>query len=286
MATSLRHVTFGESALRSRRRAKRSRRLVLWSSLAVLLYGSLWYLARSEAFAVGDVAVEGNVVASSSAVEAVARGVLDPGTAWSALSLLPGTNAYLAPKARVAAAVRETFPEVADVSVSREGNDLRVAVVERERWGYWCRDVAAGEECFALDRDGQIFAREAAAASSTRFAGQVEAADPVRASYASPEIFAGLRDLLEALRAAGLSPTRVAAEGAARFRVQLAEGPYLLVDASLPGAQTAQNLRVALGERGLARIASYEYVDLRLPRKVFLKARGGAAEAASSTPAA
>ncbi|HEY4507653.1 MAG TPA: hypothetical protein VJJ47_02135 [Candidatus Paceibacterota bacterium] len=265
-------TAFHWSALRKRRRARRSRWLIKWTALIVLLYGSLWYLVREDAFAVESIHISGNTVASVSAIEAVARGAL-ASPLWS---LRSGTNVYLAPRGRVGDAVKTAFPEVADVTVGREGKDLAVSISERGRWGYWCRpstsseQAAAEEECFALDGSGEIFAAERAPTDSVRLHGLVSG-EPVRARYGDSVTFASLRALVEGLRNLGLRPATIASEENLNFRVTLAEGPYLLIDAANDGAKTAQNLALALGNGGLAKISGLEYADLRLERKVFLK---------------
>lgn len=258
--------TFQETALAKRRRAKRSRRAYLWGALLVLLYGSLWWLAREEAFAVGAVRVEGSTVTPASEIEAAARAEL-ASPFWS---LAPGTNVYLAPRGAIERAVRGRFPEVADAAVSREGTDLVVRISERERFAYWCRGEGAAEECFAMGRDGSIFAAETPPPGALRFHGLVTG-DPVRKRYVSPEIFANLRAAVEALLAGGLRPVEVSGGSGADFRVLLAEGPYLLVDGTVDGAKAVANLRLALGSPGLSQVSRLEYADVRLPKRVFLK---------------
>jgi cell division septal protein FtsQ len=260
-------------SLASRRRRRARRTLVAYAVAAVLAYGGIWHLARHPAFAIQEVTVEGNVVTPRERVAAVARASL----ASPALSLLPMTNAYLTRDGRVEEAVEDALPEVAKASVERRGQTLAVRVEERARFGYWCR---AADDCYAVDADGLIFAREAPPEGATRFGGLVAAADPIRARYAPEEPWANLRVVIEAVRARGYSPARVSSEDGVDFTIELAEGPRLTVDATHPGAQAIENLQIALDDGSLAALAAYEYADLRLPHKVFLRAvaAGEAAE--------
>ena len=271
-------------AARRRRRARRT--LAGYAAAALTIYGGFWHLARHPSFSVGAIAVEGNVVSTDAAVVAAARGAL----ASSALSLLPMTNAYLARTDVVGEAIVAALPEAAAATVSRRGQDLSVRVEERARFGYWCPStgsgqVVAADDCFAVDAEGFIFAREAAPAGATRFGGLLAAADPVRERYAPPATWANLRAVIDAARGRGFSPARVTSQDGLDFKIELAEGPYLLVDATHAGARAIENLQAALGDPSLASLRDYDYADLRLPHKVFLKARrsSGAADVATSS---
>lgn len=255
-----------QETLASRRRRTR-RALLSYAAAALTIYAGAWHLAHHPRFAVSGVEVEGNVVSSSSKVAAVARAAL----VSPALSLLPMENAYLARAGRVEEEIVATLPEVVSADVTRDGNELVVRVAERERFGYWCR--ASGDECFALDPSGFIFAREAAPAGATRFEGLVAAENPIRERYATESLWGNLRDLVVAVRAAGFSPTKVSSEDGIDFKIELAEGPYLVVDATHSGSLALENLGVALEDATLGALSGYEYVDLRLPHKVFLRAR-------------
>jgi cell division septal protein FtsQ len=256
------------------RRKRRARRTFVGYFLAFgAIYGGLWHLAHHPTFAVAAVTVEGNVVSSDEAVASVARGAMGS----AALSLLPMTNAYLARAGRIEARIEEALPEVATATVERRDRALAVSIEERGRFGYWCRVGAAGEECFALDGDGFIFAREDAPAGATRFAGLLAAPDPVRERYAPADSWSNLRDVVEALRGRGFRPARVSSQDGVDFRVSLAEGPEILVDVTHSGKTAIENLEIALNDASLASLRAYAYADLRLPHKVFL--REGGAEA-------
>jgi hypothetical protein len=250
------------------RRKKRARRTLVGYALALgVIYGGVWHLAHHPSFAVAAVEVEGNVVSTDETVAAAARGaMISP-----ALSVLPMTNAYLARAGRIEDQIEEALPEVATASVSRSGRSLVVQIQERARFGYWCNGASGAEECYALDEGGLIFAREAPAATSTRFVGLVAAADPIRERYMPEERWANLRAVVESLRDRGYSPARVWSEDGVDFRVALAEGPLVLVDVNQPGQTAMENLEIALGDASLAALRGYAYVDLRLPRKVFLR---------------
>lgn len=262
------------ASLRARRQKKARRALVSYAIAAGVLYAGAWHLAHHPTFAVTGIAIEGAASASEVAVAAAARSAL----ASPALSLMPMTNAYLARTDLVAEAVESALPEVASATVARRDLELVVLVEERERFGYWCRastgsGQAAGgnEDCFALDSNGLIFARATPPSDATRFSGLVAAADPIRERYAPAETWASLAAVVAALREKGFSPTSVSTADGADFKVTLAEGPYLLVDAAYPGAQALENLRVALGDDSLNSLRAYTYADLRLPHKVFLR---------------
>lgn len=251
-------------AARRRRRARRA--LAIYAVLAAALYAGAWYAARHPSFAVHDIRVEGNMVSDDARVVAAARAAL----ASPALSLLPMTNAYLTREGRVEESLAAALPEAAAVEVSRDGLDLAVRVEERERYGYWCR-AGAADDCYALDGDGVIFAREAPPAGATRFGGLVAAPDPIRERYAPEEPWENLRAVVDAARARGFSPAEVSTEDGVDFTVALREGPRLVLDAAHPGGQAIENLAIALGDETLAPLSGYEYADLRLPHKVFLR---------------
>lgn len=279
----------GES-LRARRRKKARRALISYALAAAAIYAGAWHLAHHPAFAVAAVTVEGAESADESQIAEAARGAL----ASPALSLLPMTNAYLARAGRVEAAVEEALPEVADASVARVDRTLVVTVEERARFGYWCREKSApmpvdvdlaaeagsaarreAGGCFALDSEGLIFASENPTPGATVFRGLVVAENPVHERYAAGEPWGNLAAVIGALRGRGFTPAEVSTPDGIDFKITLAEGPYVLVDAARSGALAIENLQVALGDDSLAALRSYGYADVRLPHKVFL---GGAPE--------
>jgi len=263
---SLHHRGPVRESLAARRRRRARRALIGYATAAITIYVGAWHLAHHPSFAVQAVEVEGNTVSSDEAVAAAARGAM----ASSALSLLPMTNAYLARTGVVEEAVADALPEAASATVSRQGQDLVVRVEERVRFGYWCR--TEGEECFAVDPEGLIFAKENPPAGATRFGGLIAAPDPVRERYAPDEAWANLRAVIEVARGHGFSPAQVTSQDGIDFKIELAEGPYLLTDATHAGSQAIENLQVALDDESLSALRGYEYADLRLPHKVFLKA--------------
>jgi cell division septal protein FtsQ len=260
-------------SLRARRQKRARRALVAYAIAGAVIYGGAWHLSHHPSFAVAAVTVDGNVVSDDETVARAARGAMSS----AALSVVPMTNAYLARGGRIEEAIEAALPEVATASVSKEGKTIRVAIEERARFGYWCRGAEA-EECFALDADGVIFAREAAPADATRFGGQIAAADPVRERYVPEEPWANLRQVVEALHALGFSPTRASSPDGVDFRISLAEGPELVIDVTHSGAQAIENLQIALDDESLSALREYGYADLRLPHKVFLRAGGPVAE--------
>jgi cell division septal protein FtsQ len=252
-------------ALRARRRKKTRRVLVSYLGALVVLYAGAWHLAHHPSFAVERIDVDGNSVSSDEALSAAAISALDSPT----LSLMPMTNAYLTRPARIEEALEAEFPEIGTATVARVGTALDVTVVERERFGYWCRGEG---DCFALDGQGVIFASSTPAAGATRFEGLVAAQNPIRERYAPAEVWGNLRAVLDALRARGYAPTSVKSQDGVDFTVALAEGPTVLLDGTHSGAIAIENLQIALDDEALASLRSYEYADLRLPHKVFLKA--------------
>jgi hypothetical protein len=263
---SLHHRGPVRESLVARRRRRARRVLIGYAAAAVTVYVGAWHLAHHPSFAVQAVEVEGNTVSSDEAVAAAARAAM----ASSALSLLPMTNAYLSRAGVVEEAVAAALPEAAAAVVSRQGQDLVVRVEERARFGYWCR--SEGGDCFAVDPEGLIFARENPPEGATRFGGLIAAADPIRERYAPNDTWANLRVILEAARGKGFSPVKVTSQDGIDFKIELAEGPYLLTDATHEGAQAVENLQIALDDESLSALRGYEYADLRLPHKVFLKA--------------
>lgn len=269
-------------SLRAKRRKKTRRALLSYVMAFGVIYAGAWHVAHHPRFAVEGFEVEGNAASSDEAVEAAARAAL----ASPALSVLPMTNAYLARTGRIEEAVEAALPEVASATVERDGLELVVKVAERERFGYWCPSTSSGQApagsaqgggCYALDPDGMIFAREEPLQGATRFQGLVTAADPIRSRYVPDKTWANVSTIVASLRNHGLTPTRVSSADGVDFRIELAEGPYLLADANQPGAQAVENLEIALDDESLAAVRGYAYADLRLPRKVFLRPLGGEA---------
>ena len=292
--------------LRARRRRARTLIALLFASLvAAAVYGvSLAsYLPR---FSIQSVEVQGAKEIRTNLVRVYVETVLYSG----AHSLFSRANIFLYPRMEIESAVREYFPRIESVHVSR-GSLLATAVIvsirEREAFARWCAISESGftgervESCYVMDRSGLVFAPlevrpesglPAGAGPLTGFApvgaatagfatpyifrgGFSTTSSPIGGAYL-PGTFAGVSALLERLGQAGFNALSISAEGEQDFSIALARGFELRASFGADVSALVKNLELVLSSETLrGKEDELEYVDLRFGNRVYYKLRGG-----------
>jgi hypothetical protein len=185
--------------LERKQRARRKRLYILLGSLAALLVALISVL-RLPSLQITEVAAAGVPATGADEVEAKAREYL----AGSYLWIVPKTNTFLYPKARLERELGREFPRLSAVAVSLEGAHLlKVEGVERKPFALYCNDV-----CYFLDETGFTFDISPSFSDGVYFTytTAVPLENPLGRQFLTPAEFESLAAFVAGVRKVGVEP--------------------------------------------------------------------------------
>jgi hypothetical protein len=238
------------------------------------------YLPR---FTVSSVAVEGEQRLSERLVRAYAESVLEDGS----FRFISRDNFLVYPKDALAAGVAASFPRIESAEVDRDsvaGTTLVLTIREREPYALWCEEVSGvatstRADCYVMDEGGYVYAKsgEPADEPSTSYVftgGLAATGTPIGMRFA-PDHIDKVRTLLDALAAAGYSPTGAKVVGGEDYFVPLQAAPLLKISFASDPSTVMRNLELVLASEELTgKLQKIEYVDLRFGNRVYYKLKG------------
>lgn len=243
-----------------------------------------WYLLNLPFFRAERIEIRGEHLLAASDIEQTVRELLG----GRYLGLVPRDSLFFISVPELERELAGRYSAIAAVSVERAfPNRLAVDVTERELWGIYCVYPAAasasgsaaeggGErQCFYLDTRGMAYERLFAVRGW--LLPLVYASRPVRAGDQAV-VPLTLRYYTDAGRTASgigahILSMRLATATPEDIRFDLAEGWYLLVNASRPVSDWGGVLGTVLEQEIGERRGELEYMDLRFGNKVFYKFR-------------
>lgn len=284
----MRPLALRESPKRGTLRAQRLRLRVLVALLTITLLGAaaygLSYTSYLPRFSVQDVVVRGAHEVRENLVRAYVGTMLYDGTR----SFFSRGNIFFYPRAEIETAVKEYFPRVQSVQISRESllaTAILVSVKEREAFARWCTTNETDftnesfESCYVMDRSGLLFAPMGASSADLATSyifrgGLLSTSTPLGQAYL-PGAFAGVSALLERLGQAGFTARSVSAEGERDFSIMLAQGFELRASFGSDIGALVKNLELVLSSETLrGKEDQLEYIDLRFGNRVYYKLKG------------
>jgi cell division septal protein FtsQ len=232
------------------------------------IIGGLGGASHIEKFAVRDVAVEGAVRLPAEALSAsVESGLQNEG-----FQLFSRRNIFLYPAGAIEETLREEFPRIQKVSLSRNAllaQAVTVTVEERKPYASWCD---ADSACFVMDKSGFIFdATGEPPEKAYVFRGGLAPFEPIGQTFLRGSFYTMIK-LLEDVTAAGYTPEGITVESEKDFSIPLTDGPRLLVPFDMETTDILRNLETTLSADAVKdRLSSLEYIDLRFGNRVYYK---------------
>ncbi len=263
----------GPSSRRVSLQARRRKLKVLAGFAALVLAASavygIGYASYLPEFSVQRIDIGGTETIRPTLVRLLAETVIFNGTH----PLISRSLVFAFPRSELETAMKEYFPRVKDVSISRESlfaQTVRIAIVERSAYAQWC---ATADQCFLMDREGMIFA--AATAGSRRvtpyvFSGGLASSTPIGETYL-PGHLTSLFALLERLGQAGFAAETIVVEGQ-EFTVLLTRGYSVRASFGADVSSVVHNLELVLSAPALrGKESALKYIDLRFGNRVYYK---------------
>ena len=194
--------------------------------------------------------------------------------------ILPQSSYFLADRAAVASRLREEFPRLADVEITKEFPDKFVVTAsERVFWGIFCSSAAASStpQCFYIDASGFAYEEAPEVKGSLILSiysdGAGAAVGRSAVDTATMKLFHFLTEA--ALKASGtpIIGYELRSHVPSEIRAKVADGFTLIFERDSDFANTFRVLKRVLDEEIKEKRDRLDYIDLRLGNKVFYKLR-------------
>ncbi len=222
------------------------------------------------ALQITTVAVSGAQTLSSSTVEAFVRERLAGSYWW----VLPKSNIFLYPKARISSDLLSAYPLLASADVhAADFHTVEVSLTERQPRALWCSG-----SCYFLDESGVIYG-EAPAFSEPVYTvyTSTTTGSTLPRQFLPPAGFQALASLVDAIvrKLPGETLVAVSVTADNDIHMSFADGFVIRFALGDQGGDTFERLGLALGAEPFVshKLAEFEYLDLRFGDKLYYKLR-------------
>lgn len=278
-------------ALRERRLRRRRIFRNTFLALLLLLIAGAFYLAWRPGFRI-------ETVTASGPGSDVSKQIVLTDIGGTYLHILPRNSIFFYPQGKIRAAILDSIPETAAVSLQRDSfSSIHVTAIPREESFLWCGtsiDTPDPNGCYDADAEGFIFKPDAGSADSgmasstasttmpSSARGEVRifapldrdisnGESPIRAHVVSASYLPNALKFVDAVRTLGAPVSALALRGdeadlwlGAKTRITYVLGQER--EAADVAASALPTLNLADG--------SIQYVDLRFPGKAYVKKYG------------
>ena len=286
-----------EELIHKRRRSRRRFVAILAVVFVALAIGAV-LATRIPRIQIRTVAVQGNKVIDTADIQTVVNADLVGHYGY----IVPRSNFFLYPKAKMLADLAVAFPRLRNISIYRSSlNALLVTVTEERGTALWCGTqidpIDLQAPCYFADQDGTIIDTAPLYSGNVYprfFGGTVPAgASPLGHTFIDPASYRKLLDFDAAVSGLGFSlqAIRLGPGDEDAFVIDLGGGNTALIrfKASDDYAVLLANLKAALGKSELSGQlardkANLTYFDLRFTNKVYYKFSDDAGDAPATAP--
>jgi len=269
--------------IRSAKLRKKRRRVFFIKMLSLLMLigisvGLFIYGFNTDSFKIQNVLVTGGQEFVNKEVgEYAMKNIL----AGSYFGVLPKQNILIYPKGEIRKKIKSGFPRIEDISFELDPfkkQVLNISIKEREEIGVWCRNMGEYSDCYFVDKNGYVFAPAPTYSEGVIFSyfGNIQG-DPVGQSFADPVKFSELNvfvNTIENNSRLNFEPTGLEYTNPGEYKLFLRNGGHILFSDSYGLAYAYDNLILAASKKEITP-ENLDYLDLRIPNKVFYKTRQG-----------
>ncbi len=270
--------------LAARRRLRRRRGWFALGVLSILLLGTGIYGLNQPAVRISRIEVFGSTNYSS--ISTIASQAMQ----GSYFGIIPRNSTFFLPRARIRASILAAHPDIAAVSIFRNGfSSLSIKVADRTPIGRWCGPIAlsssttpplsgtvsmAGGNCYYFDASGFVFAVASttpAVNSFILYESPASGGDPIGSTLPYAKAFPAAFDFARQLGTLG-SPVSSVVIRHGEADDYLASGTEI---AYLLGQEQAAYAALVSARADFnVSNGSITYVDLRFKGKIYLKKKG------------
>jgi hypothetical protein len=271
-------------------RLKDRRRRLAWvkvaagASVVAIAIALVFYVSHLPQITIATVDVSGTDLVSADEVHALVSQEL----AGSYAFIVPRANAFVIPIGSIRTAIKDSFPPVANVSVSTKGlTALAVAITERQAAALWCAGIPSGEiandsnnatsssvvagSCYLMDSSGFVFAPSATTTGYMRFYGGLSG-NPVGSTYLGGGYASLQGELQDIASSIHLTPQEVLVDnGGTDVSIAFAEGGVVRFIRTADVPSTVENIASVFASQSFQQNTRFEYADFRFGDKVYVK---------------
>jgi hypothetical protein len=235
-----------------------------------LLIGASYFFLYSGFLKVNEFKVEGTRAVDKNTLFALFASEIIKNQSWRALFGQDNLIFWLGAKS---ASVKERIPLLAELALRTNIWEQRVEVNARERQfnGIWC--FSERRQCFVFDKDGVTFslAPTAEGALLLKITDESERSINLGQSVL-PERgwLAGVFTILEIIKKEGMAiaDIRVKELGLREWEIVIAGGPRLIFNFEYMSGNLAEILKNLRGQLNFSKL---QYIDLRVPGRIYYK---------------
>lgn len=257
----------------SKERAERLKMIIIWSVFVVVIIFLGWSFFVSPFFKITKIKLPENDIVTANDI----RRIMSDSAPFDL-----GENLFILSKSNIKTTLTAAFPAITDINVKKElFNGLTVRYEKRIPVGLWCHPSGGhpeGDRCYYFDKEGIIF-KEAPVTEG----GLILKIDDSRNKEISLGKKAINTELLKfmmdfnnkLLENSQIKITEFKIGPSADFDLTAvtANGWLIYLDQNQNPASAANNLFTILNEVVKNKISSLEYIDLRIPSRIFYKLR-------------
>jgi len=239
--------------------------------------GGLVYALHTNRLTIQEVRAEGAQDFLNDRAEEYVQELL----AGSYFGLMPKENILLYPKRSIEEKVLSKFPRVQKVSLELDPfkeQVLTLSLTERRENGVWCRALGEEKDCYFIDKEGYVFAPAPVYSDGVIFAygGFIEE-DPLGKQYLDKESLMKINSFVRAIESSAdfeIEPVALEYVREGEYKLITSSGGYIFFSDTYGLQYAYDNLQVSLREEGVD-MKTLEYIDIRIPNKVFYKHKEG-----------
>lgn len=247
----------------SKERVEKRKTIILWFvSVAVIIF-IVWLFFVSPFFKITKITLPENNIVTANDI----RKIMSDSAPFDL-----GKNLFILSKNNVKAALTAAFPAITGINVGKElFNGLTVKFEKRIPIGIWCHS-----DCYYFDKEGIIF-KEAPLTEGGLIL-KIEDSGNKEISLGEKAISADLLKFMmdfsnELINNSQIKITEFKIGSSADFDLKAvtADGWLIYLDQNQTPASAASNLFTILNEVIKNKISNLEYIDLRIPTRIFYK---------------
>ncbi|MEN9647897.1 MAG: hypothetical protein RLY57_701 [Candidatus Parcubacteria bacterium] len=250
--------------IQKKKQSKRKMLILLPITMAVLL-GGFFYYAFASRFHVQQVIVSGTSFIKKEAVEASVDSMLKT-TLWG---FVPRMSPLLIGNKLIAATLAHEYPAIDHVKVDIHDDALFIDITERKAVSIMC---SSSSVCYYLDIKGFAFAPAPTFEGSAFLKIATFEKELSVAQYLVPsEELERIIKIVEIYKSQGLIVQYVSFESADQMNIVTVGDTAFIVRRQDSVKSVQERLQALLSSRPEVKQGGYEYVDLRIESKIFLK---------------
>lgn len=253
-------------ASRKMRRQRALRGFLIFGGVILVLIFAFAGLARISYFKIKRVAIEGNATLGSEGLTSDVLGA----TVGNYFFIFPKSNILLASSANIEEKILNDFPRIRKISISKNLPDsLSVKIEERKPTALLCDSGG----CFFIDENGFAFEKSPSFSGNIfiKFTDERDNNFLAQKQLIPEEQFKGLAAFINVASNKDIKTTDVILKKEGIYNLNTQEGWQIILSERNDLKIAADNLKIALENQIKEKRQNLEYIDLRLPNKVFYK---------------